>query len=410
MGRCRRLLSANSIILALLMTYCLSIQHTSNLEASNLDVKTVVEGNTKFALELYQELKTSEGNLFFSPYSISTALAMTYGGAREETAKQMAETLHFSLENKKLHSAFADIQSKLNTIQRKGEIQLDIANSLWPQDRYPFLKEYLVLTKRYYRTEITAVDYERNPEAAQKKINIWVEEKTNNKIKDIISDPPDTLTRLFLINAIYFKGNWDSQFKKLATTKMPFFLSESKSIEVSMMRQKNTFIYGENESLQILELPYVGDELSMLVLLPREIDGINDLEESLTEDSLKIWTGNVSRETAEVYLPRFRMTSEFNLNKVLSSMGMNDAFDMNKANFSGMDGNTNWLYIDDIFHKAYVDVNEEGTEAAAATRVGAMGKSEPPPPIIFRADHPFLFLIRDNSTESILFMGRLRHP
>ena len=322
----------------------------------------------------------------------------------------MAAVLHFSLEGEKLHSAFADIQTKLKAIQREKEIQLNIANSLWPQDRYPFLKEYLIVENKYYQTEITPVDYKTNPEAASKKINSWVEEKTNNKLKNIISTLPDPLTRLILVNAIYFKGNWASQFKESATTQMPFYLNESKSIEVPMMNQTSKFNYGEEESLQVLELPYVGNELSMLVILPKKTDGLQNLEEILTKDSLEGWTKDLSNRMVEVYLPRFKMTSEFNLDEVLRSMGMNDAFDMDKANFSGMDGNPNWLYIGAVLHKAFVDVNEEGTEAAAATVSRVKVKSAPPRPVLFRADHPFLFLIRDNLTGSILFMGRVSNP
>lgn len=410
MSQYRRLLLSGFLIFIILLTSCVSFQNSSNVEASDSDIETVVKGNTEFAIDLFKKLKPAEGNLFFSPYSISTALAMTYGGARAETAKQMAAVLHFSLENEKLHSAFADMQSKLNAIQRKEEIQLNIANSLWPQDKYPFLKEYLVLTKKYYRTEITPVDYKRNPKDARKKINSWVEEKTNNKIKNIISKPPDTLTRLFLVNAIYFKGDWASQFNKSATTEMPFYPKENETIEVSMMKQTSEFNYGEEESLQVLELPYVGNKLAMLVILPKKIDGLQDLEEILTKDSLEGWTRNLSNRSVEVYLPRFKMTSGFSLAEVLKSFGMKDAFDINKANFSGMDGNPNWLYIEAVLHKAFVDVNEEGTEAAAATGVRMKEKSAPPPPIIFRADHPFLFLIRDNLTGSVLFMGRVSNP
>ena len=376
----------------------------------NTDIKELVHGNTQFAIELYNKMEMKEGNLFFSPYSISTSLAMTYRGAREDTAKQMAAVLHFSLEGEKLHSAFKDMQSKLNAIQRKKEIQLNVANSLWPQNRYPFLKEYLILAKKYYQTEITPLDYKTNPGVASKKINSWVEEKTNNKIKDIISTLPDPSTRLILVNAIYFKGNWASQFKKSATTQMPFYLTESKSIEVPMMHQTSTFNYGEEESLQVLELPYVGNELSMLVILPKKTDGLQNLGEILAKDSLDWWTRNLSNSMVEVYVPRFKMTSEFSLDEELKSMGMINAFEMDKANFSGMDGNQNWLYIGAVLHKAFVDVNEEGTEAAAATAVHTREKSAPPKPVIFRADHPFLFLIRENSTRSILFMGRLINP
>ena len=332
---------------------------------------------------------------------------MTYGGAREETSKQMAATLNFSLNDRNVHSAFASIEAKLNIIQRERKIELNVANSLWPQDKHPFLKEYLKLTKKFYRTEITPVDYKTKPEAARKRINSWVEKETEYKIKNIISKPPHPLTRLILVNAIYFKGNWDSQFKNSATTEMPFYLNESKSIEVPMMNQISEFNYGEDESLQVLELPYVGNKLNMLVILPKKIDGLQNLEEILTKDSFDGWTKNLSNRRVAVYLSRFKMTSEFSLDKALIAMGMNDAFDMDKANFAGMDGNPNWLYISAVLHRAFVDVNEEGTEAAAATVVRMGVKSAPEEPIIFRADHPFLFLIRDNLSGSILFMGRV---
>ena len=411
MSRYSRLRSSSFIILILLLTFCISIQQYSNIEASNADIEALVDGNTEFAIALYNELRTTEGNVFLSPYSISTALAMTYGGAREETAKQMAETLHFSLVNNKIHSAFSDIQSQLNKIQLKGDIQLNIANSLWPQEKYAFLEEYRALTRRYYGTEITPVDYERNPEGAQEAINVWVEEKTNNKIKDIISQTPSPLTRLILVNAIYFKGNWDRKFRKSATQKMHFYLNETESIEVPMMKNKGGFNYGEDNRLQVLELPYAKKRVSMFVFLPRTINGLRGLERILTKDSLEAWIGSMSRESVEVYLPRFRMTAEFSLHEKLKSMGMIDAFDENRANFSGMDGNPNWLYIGAVLHKTFIEMNEKGTEAAAATGVELMLLGGwPPPPKIFQADHPFLFLIRDNSTGSILFMGRVSSP
>jgi serpin B len=376
----------------------------------NTDIKELVQGDTQFAIDLYKKMKLNEGNLFFSSYSIPSALAMTYGGARAETEKQMAAVLHLSLEGEKLHSAFADMQSKLNAVQRKKEIQVNIANSLWPQERYPFLKEYLKLAKKYYQTEITPVDYKTNPESARKKINSWVEEKTNNKIKNIISTLPDPLTRLILVNAVYFKGNWARQFEKSTTTQSPFYPKESKSIEVPMMNQTSKFNYGEEESLLVLELPSVGNELSMLVMLPKKTGGLQNLEEILAKDSLDGWTRNLSNRMFEVYLPRFKMTSEFSLDEELKSMGMNDAFDMDKADFSGMDGNPNWLYIGAVLHKDFVDVNKEGSEAAAATVVHKKEPSAPPEPVLFRADHPFLFLIRNNATRSILFLGRLINP
>jgi len=254
------------------------------------NTEKVVQSNTQLAIDLYNKIKIEEGNVFFSPYSISTAHALTYGGARGETAKQMAAVLHLSLENEELHSAFADIQSRLNAIPQEEKIQLHIANSLWPQERYSFLKEYLEFAKKYYRSEINPVNYKANPEDARQKVNIWIEEKTNNKIKDIMSEPPDPETRLILANAVYFKGEWVSRFKESATKEMPFYLNENESIEVPTMHQTCDLNYGEDDILQVIEMPYDGDELSMVIALPREIDDLENLEENLTVESIKEWS------------------------------------------------------------------------------------------------------------------------
>ena len=342
-----------------------------NVEASDLDVEAVVESNSAFAIDLYQQVNAEEGNIFFSPYSIFTAFALTYGGARGKTAEQMSTVLHLTLEEQELHSAIADIQVKLNAIQQDENIQLSIANSLWPQDKYPFLKEYLDLARSFYKTEITPVNYIRDAEAARLEINAWVEGKTNNKIQNMIPDrsllPPQTT--LVLVNAIYFKGGWVTKFNKSATTEMPFYLDSSKSIEVPMMHQESNFNYGENSILQALELPYEGNALSMIVALPRDIDGIKDLEELLTINNMAELTKIFSKNLVAVYLPKFKMTYNLNLKDVLIAMGMTDAFTWGKADFSGMDG-TKSLYIGFALHKAFVDVNEEGTEAAAATAGG----------------------------------------
>ena len=353
-------------ILSLLMLTTVSIPCI--FAQTNSNVEEVVQSNTQFAIDLYKELKTGKGNLFFSPYSISSVLALTYGGARGETAKQMADVLHFSLEAGKLHSSFAEIQKILNNIEQKGKIELSIANSLWPMDKYPFLEEYLELAGDYYRTEITPVNYLRDPENARRKINSWIERETNNKIRNIIPDISHlpSLTRLVLVNAIYFKGEWTTQFNKSATTRMTFHPGNNETINVSMMNQTCDLKYGEDVILQVLEMPYAGDNLSMVILLPREIDGLRDLEEILSADSLREWSRNSYERPVEVYLPRFKITFEVKLNDVLKAMGMNDAFHIVKADLSGMDG-SNMLYIQCMFHKAFVAVNEKGTEAAATT-------------------------------------------
>jgi serpin B len=275
------------------------------------------------------------------------------------------------------------------------------------------LQEYLDLVKKYYGVTITPVDYVGAADAATRSINRWVEEKTQNKIKNLIQPGLlDALTRLVLTNAIYFKGNWASQFDENRTKHDNFYLLSGQTIQAPMMAQKGKFKYDEFESLQILELPYVGGGLSMIVLLPKETDGLPQLEKKLTVETLSKLTTGLTEVEVKVFLPKFKMTSLFSLERTLAAMGMPDAFDRTKANFSGMDGHSNWLYIGAVVHKAFVDVNEEGTEAAAATAVVMRIKMARKPlrPVVFRADHPFLFLIRDNRTGSILFMGRVLDP
>ncbi len=374
------------------------------------NMKTVVPGNTAFAVDLYGKLKGTEGNLFFSPYSISTALAMTYGGARENTAKQMAQTLHFSLAAEKLHPAFSSMEARLNAVQKKGNVKLSVANSLWPQKDYPFLKEYLDLTKKYYGVTITPVDFVTAAEPARLQINTWVEDKTQKKIKDLIQKGVlDAMTRLVLVNAIYFKGNWARQFRKDNTQDAPFNVSPGKTVQVPLMTQEENFGYAETEDLQILELLYAGNDLSMVVLLPKKADGLADVEKALTAENLAKRIQGLHQRNTLVFLPKFKMTSQFELSATLKSLGMTDAFDA-AADFSGMDGKKGWLFISDVIHKAFVDVNEEGTEAAAATAVIMRATAMPSAPPTFRADHPFIFLIRDNQTGSILFLGRVMDP
>jgi serpin B len=382
----------------------------NQLVASKTAVSPLVQSNTEFALALYDRLRTAEGNLFFSPYSISTALAMTYAGARGETAGQMARTLRFHLDETALHPAFGRLEAMLNEIEQKGDIQLRVANALWPHVKYKFLPDYLALLKKYYGTLVTAVDYNQ-AEAVRQMINEWVEEKTADKIKNLIpAGTLDALTRLVLVNAIYFKGNWANQFNPDVTEKQPFRLAAGGSVEVPLMRRTAEFGYAERDDLQILEMPYSGHDLSMIVLLPREIDGLAGLEEKLPPANLARWTDRLWSTEVVVLLPKFRLTFALPLNGVLQDMGMVDAFALDRANFSGMDG-TRELYIGAVLHKAFVEVNEEGTEAAAATAVIMVASAAlPQPPPLFRADHPFLFLIRENSTGSILFWGRVSNP
>jgi serpin B len=338
---------------------------------------------------------------------------MTYGGARGETENQMAQTLHFNLPPDKLHPTFAALESNLYGVQKKGHVKLAVANSLWPQAGYEFLPDYLDLCQKYYGISITPVDYIGHTEAARRTINDWVETRTNRKIIELLK--PGKLNgsnRLVLINAIYFKGNWSSQFETNLTENQPFHVSPDKTTDASLMRQTHDFRYAEFPSLQVLELPYAGDDLSMIVLLPREVDGLGNLEAGLTVENLNSWTENLESQKVNVFLPKFKMTTEFSLKDTLMALGMSDAFIYGQADFSGMDGRKD-LFIGAVVHKAFVEVNEEGTEAAAATAVlmsfGAVPQHPQPIPV-FRADHPFLFLIRNNHSGSILFLGRVMNP
>jgi serpin B len=373
------------------------------------ELQAIAKSNNRFAFDLYGRLRTNDGNLFFSPTSISTALAMTYAGAEGGTEKEMATVLRFTLPEAEVHQAFASLMATLNA-PKKDTYELRMANRLWGQTGYGFLPEFLGTTSKQYGAELAQVDFVNKAEKSRQEINAWVERQTNNKIMDLL--PPNSvsdLTRLVLTNAIYFKGKWRHEFDKKATKNAPFTMSATEKVDVPLMFQKQRFKYGEMGELQLLEMGYKGDDLSMLVLLPKKVDGLQRLEKELTADNLDKWSSAMLMREVQTYLPRFKLTEQFQLNSMLAGMGMPSAFDPGKADFSGMNGKRD-LFISAAVHKAFVDVNEEGTEAAAATGVVVGVTSLPPPPKVFRADHPFVFMIRENRTGSILFMGRVTNP
>ncbi len=381
----------------------------TNAEENNM-IKQTVQDNSAFAVDLYRHLKQTEGNLFFSPFSISAALAMTYAGARENTASQMAAALHFNQEPNQLHRSMGELISQLNAVQKESDVELNVANALWTQQGYQFLDEFFRVVRQSYQAELNQIDFASAADAARQAINSWVEQQTNQKIKDLI--PPgvlNALTRQVLVNAIYFKGFWDSQFKPDDTQAMGFWLSAETDVQVPMMHQQHSFGYWENEWLQVLEMPYKDESLSLIVLLPKERPGISDLEQKLTLENMMLWQDQLQKQKVNVFFPKFKIESQFNLGQTLSSMGMPDAFDPNRADFSAMVGKKE-LFISAVLHKAFVEVNEEGTEAAAATGVVIGVTSIAPPPPIFKADHPFVFFIRDNPSRSILFLGRVVNP
>ena len=397
--------------------------------SANVINEAIVTGNTEFAFDLYAQLKNEDGNLFFSPYSISAALAMTYAGAKDQTAEQMGKTLHFLMgtmaasggsgESKTtmhyffipdFHKKFGKLINQLNKQGQKGDYQLSVANALWGQKDYQFMDSFIDLNKQHYKAGLENVDFVNETEKSRLKINQWVEDKTNKKITDLIPEGAlDAMTRLVLTNAIYFKGDWALKFDTAATRDAPFHISPDKSVTAPMMRHQDDFKYGQTKMLQMLEMSYEGKDLSMLVLLPKNKDGLVNLEKNLTSYNLAKWQKQMRKREVEVFLPKFKMTSQFGLSDTLKKMGMPNAFDGSKADFSGMDSTKN-LFISAVLHKAFVEVNEEGTEAAAGTGVMVGLTSIPAPPPVFRVDRPFVFIIKDNNTGSILFVGRVTDP
>jgi serpin B len=388
-----------------------AVKQTKN---TAMDVSGIVEGGNQFALDLYQQLRSEEENLFFSPSSISTALAMTYAGAAGDTEAEMAKTLHFQMPKDQLHDRMRALQAYWTTSDKKRGIRLNLANRLWGPESYEFLPAFLQVTRDKYGAELARLDFAQ-PDRASQTINQWVEEQTENKITDLISsDALSSVTRLVLTNAVYFHGIWSDPFKKDRTKDEDFHLTATDKIKVPMMHRWDEFRYGLVDGLQILEMPYGDGSLSMVVLLPKEIDGLADLEAKLTLQSLQRWTASVKHEDeVKVYLPRFKTTSQFQMADTLKAMGMELAFDADAADFSDMTGGRD-LFISAVIHKAFVDVNEEGTEAAAATGVimttTAAIVQEPKEPPVFRADHPFVFIIRDNRNGGIIFLGRITNP
>ena len=378
------------------------------------DLFTIAQGSNAFAVDLYGKLSSQPGNLFFSPASVTSAFAMACAGARSTTATEMDSTLHFTLPPDRLHPAMGALLTQLNGAHANYELHM--ANALWAEKDQHFLPDYTALVKRDYAAGLKPVDFKANPEAARALINTWVADQTKQKILNLVPAGAVTpLTRLILTNAIYFKAAWASQFSKSQTQDEDFQLTATKSIKAQLMNQVKGLPYYRGPNFQALELPYQSNELSMIVLLPDSPDGLPALEKSLTAKNLDTWTRALSyEEKVIVTLPRFKITQQFELSSALESLGMKQAFHGGAADFSAITGDKSFS-ISAAIHKAYIDVDEEGTEAAAATAVVMVAMAmrpaaPPPPPIVFRADHPFLFLIRDNSTGTILFLGRLTDP
>lgn len=382
------------------------------LPLQEAQVPELVDGNSSFAFDLYRLLFDDKANLFYSPYSISLALAMTYAGARDQTAQQMAEALHLTLGQERLHAAFNALDMAL---ARRGEqldpdqrFRLHIANALWGQEGYAFLAAFLDELAENYGAGLRVLDFVGAPDESRQTINEWVEEQTEEKIKDLL--PPGSVssdTRLVLSNAIYFNAAWMYPFGEEATRDGTFQLLDGGQVTVPMMAQSHRLGYAAGQGYQAVELPYLGGELSMVIVLPAE-GTFQDWARNLDSQGLATIVGDMERTQVQLSMPKFSFESGFRLRDALTQLGMREAF-RGTADFSGMTGSRD-LFISDVYHKAFVAVDEEGTEAAAATAVVMELTAAPGQPVEVTVDRPFVFLIRDIETGAILFLGHVVDP
>jgi serpin B len=383
-------------------------------EVANTDLATLVDGNTAFALDLYRELRAEEGNIFYSPYSLSVALAMTYAGARGETEQQMADALSFYLSQDRLHPAFnyldQELASRGEGAEGKDEegFRLNIVNDIWGQRDFTFLPDFLDTLAENYGAGLRILDFIGEPEASRIAINDYISEQTEEKIQDLIPEGLiDIMTRLVLTNAIYFNAAWQYPFSEEMTSDGIFHLPDGGEVTVPMMHQAESFGYTEGDGYQAVELKYDGEELSMVILLPGS-GQFSNLEQSLDAEMLNDIIDSLELKHVELTLPKWEYESSFRLKETLKAMGMPAAFS-SAADFSGMTGQPE-LYIDEVVHKAFVSVDEAGTEAAAASAVIMKLTAMPTDTAVFTADRPFIYFIRDIETGAILFLGRVVNP
>ena len=396
------------------------LTHVTDPGVTDDELRQLVEGNTDFALRLYQSLVDETSNLIFSPYSISVALAMTYAGADGNTESQMTEALGFRLRQDTLHRAFNAQQQSLQDRggnESSGQFELNIANAIWSQHDHEFLVTFLDTLAEQYGSEIGRADFSGDPEEARTRINDWVSEQTQDRIQNLLSEGAiDTLTRLVLANAIYFKAGWLRPFDDSRTRPGPFHTIEGETMETPMMRQTARFGYASGDGYQAVELPYKGGQYSMLVIVP-DSGVFADFQETLKPARLNEVVKDLQDRRVILTMPLFEQRSMADARNALIDMGMTDAFDPTAANFSRMDsgscavGNAQCLHILDIAHQAYILVNESGTEAAAATAITVGVTSiEPGPPVELTIDRPFIYVIRHRPTGALLFLGRVMNP
>ena len=382
--------------------------------ASVSDLASLVSGNTDFAMALYRILKNQDGNLLYSPYSISEALAMTYGGARNDTEKQMAAALDFNLSQAQLHTAFNALDAALASRGQgaKGKddqpFSLKVVNAIWGQQDFSFKADYLDLLAQNYGAGLRILDFIKSPKESRKTINDWVARETEQRIKDLLPQGSiNDLTRLVLTNAVYFNGGWLNSFDKALTADGSFFLLNGQKVTVPMMHQSEFTGYTSGSGYQAVELKYDGGELSMVIILP-DAGTFKTFENGLDGKKLETIIGGLKNNEVALTMPKFGFDSSFGLKSALTSLGMPIAFSDN-ADFSGMDGKTD-LQIQDVVHKAFITVDESGTEAAAASGVVVGTTAMPVNQATVTLDHPFIFAIRDIATGAIVFTGRVVDP
>ncbi len=397
-----------------------TMAHAADDRPVNIADAAVTAGN-HFAIDLYGQIRGAKGNICVSPFSVSSALEMAAAGAGGKTADQMLAVLHWTDAPGDLPAAAAALNATMTGPAQTATppddesrgAQVSIANALFGQQGFSYQAPFLNLLAQKYGAPLQNVDFAGQPGKACAAINAWAAKQTHDRIKNAVPASAITAqTRLVLVDAIYFKDAWENEFRKPSTQDQPFFRDGKETVNVPLMQQRESYDYMETDALQAVSLPYRG-EFSMVILLPRKRDGLVDLEQSLTADVLDGWLKQMSQQSVQIFLPKFRMEGEYELNGPLAKLGMTDAFNSQTADFSGITSATK-LCIDRVIHKTFIAVDEAGTEAAAVTSMTMRATAVMAPrhiqPAVFRADHPFLFVLRHRSTGAILFMGRVTNP
>jgi len=402
------------MLIVTMLCACKSHKNTtmySEIQPSKYTIESLAESNNLFTVDLFKQIQSKSENLIFSPYSIGTVLAMIYSGSGGKTAEEMSEVLYFP-QQALLDPVESGMRESIQETDTMRGTDFRLANAIWAQENFSFLPDYLERVEKYYDAPLTLMDFVEttNREESRKKINHWVEEKTNRRIRDLIQPGIlDASTRLVLTNAIYFNGGWMFPFDKAATSPSLFHISTQESTKTDFMHQTRSYPYYEDEEIQAICLPYKNNRMVMMVILPKSIEGWRMISQVINYERIDLVLSGMGTKEVQLALPKFRSEFQINLRQELTSMGMGTAFSR-QADLSGMTGEKN-LFVDEVIHKAFIEVNETGTEAAAATAaIIGLKSSLRDDPVRFNADHPFVFFLLDRQTGCIIFTGRLVKP